>query len=80
VLATNPGRELVGSGGFMSGLFLLDGFVAGRWKITRRQQKATLAIEPFSAVRKAHTIALTDEALRLLRVVASDADEHDLQI
>jgi hypothetical protein len=79
VLAAKPGRELVGSGGFMSGLVLLDGFVGGRWKITRRQGNATMAIERFS-VTKRDTLAIGEEALRLLRVVASDADEHDLQI
>jgi hypothetical protein len=80
VLAAKPGRELVGSGGFMSGLFLLDGFVAGRWKIARRPRAATLAIEPFSVIRKADRIAVAEEALRLLRVVASDADEHDVRL
>jgi hypothetical protein len=79
VLAAKPGRELVGSGGFMSGLVLLDGFVAGRWKVARRQRKATMVIERFSATKR-DTLALAEEGLRLLRVVATDADEHDVQI
>jgi hypothetical protein len=79
VLAAKPGRELVGSGGFMSGLVLLDGFVAGRWKVARRQRKATMVIERFSATAR-DTPALAEEGLRLLRVMATDADEHDVQI
>ncbi|HUQ09640.1 MAG TPA: winged helix DNA-binding domain-containing protein [Steroidobacteraceae bacterium] len=79
VLAAKPGRELVGSGGFMSGLVLLDGFVAGRWKIARRHRKATMAIERFS-VMKRDTIPVAEEALRLLRVLAADAEEHDVQV
>jgi hypothetical protein len=46
--------------------FLLDGFVAGAWKIEKTKKAATLVIEPFRALSVEDKEALADEGLRLL--------------
>lgn len=61
------------SGGRVLGTFLLDGFVAGTWRIDRARGKAvTLTITPFAALRPADRDALADEAEALLAVAAPE--------
>ena len=59
--------------------FLVDGFVAGLWKISRQRTAATLLVEPFSPLSKADTATVTAEGVELLRFVAADAETHDVQ-
>jgi hypothetical protein len=59
--------------------FLVDGFVAGTWKITRARAKATLDVEPFATLPVAARRALGDEAARLVRFQEPDATEHDVR-
>jgi len=61
-------------------MFLVDGFVAGVWKITRRPHAATLVIEAFEPLSKADTAALTEEGQRLLEFAAADADARDVRV
>lgn len=62
--------------------FLVDGFVAGTWKIERKKKSATLILEPFAPLPKK---TLTDptlnlEAQALLRFVEPDAETYDLKV
>jgi hypothetical protein len=61
--------------GIVRGTVLLDGFVAGVWKIERAKGTATVVLEPFTRWSKADQSALEEEALRLL-VFASDGEEE----
>ena len=54
--------------------FLLDGFVAGGWRL----EGATLRVEPFRRLTAAERSALEDEAHRLLEFLAPD--ENDARV
>ena len=59
--------------------FLVDGFVAGVWKIERKKGVATLTIEPFAALPKANRQALREEGEALVRFLESDANDYVVQ-
>jgi hypothetical protein len=50
--------------------FLVDGFVAGHWKIKRTPEQAHLQIEPFAPLADEAEQALREEGTRLLQFVA----------
>jgi hypothetical protein len=56
--------------------FLLDGAVAGSWKVERRGRKALLRLEPFEKLPAAATRELKQEAEQLLRFHEPDAESH----
>jgi DNA glycosylase AlkZ-like len=58
------------SAGRVRATFLLDGFVAGTWKL---EDRSTLVVEPFSRLSKADRTALGVEAEGLLRFMAGAA-------
>lgn len=49
--------------------FLVDGFVAGAWKVEKSKTTATLMIEPFVKLAKKDQAALTEEAEQLVRFI-----------
>jgi hypothetical protein len=59
--------------------FLVDGFIAGTWRLTRTKRRATLVIKPLAKVRKAELTALAAEGERLLQFAAPDA-AHDVRV
>lgn len=59
--------------------FLLDGFVAGTWKIERKRKAATLIIEPFGKVTKKNIAALEAEGDALLRFAEEDAQTREIR-
>jgi hypothetical protein len=64
----------------MMGTVLLNGWVGGRWKITRPRNSATLVVEPFKRLAGRDEAALTAEGAGLLRFSAGDVQGHDVQI
>jgi hypothetical protein len=60
--------------------FLVDGFVAGRWKITRERRAARITIEPVVRLPASARTSLTDEGSRLAAFLVPDADTHDVRI
>jgi hypothetical protein len=58
--------------------FLLDGFIAGTWRIDRRRSGATLTIAPWARLAKKDAAALADEGLRLLEFAAPQ-DAQDVR-
>jgi hypothetical protein len=62
------------------GALLVDGFVAGTWKIHRAKKAATLQIKTFVALAPADAAAVTDEGGRLLEFMAADAATTDVKI
>jgi hypothetical protein len=65
---------------FTKGAFLVDGFVRGTWKLTRRRDAATLAVEPFERLSRKDAAALTAEGARLLTFAAAGTAAHDIQL
>lgn len=59
--------------------FLVDGMVAGTWKVERARSTATLSIEPFARISKKARDELTEEGDRLLRFVEPDARAHEVR-
>ena len=57
----------------LPGTFLVDGFVAGLWVVTRKKAAATMELRPFSALDKATRTALEAEGESLLRFLEPDA-------
>ena len=60
--------------------FLVDGFVAGRWKLTRERSAARITIEPVVRLPASARASLTDEGGRLAAFLVPDADAHDVHI
>jgi hypothetical protein len=59
---------------------LVDGFVAGAWRIRREKRQATMTIELVTPVTGARRVELEDEATRLFAYVAADAETRDIRI
>ena len=53
--------------------FLVDGAVAGTWRVERAKDAATLRLEPFEPLPRAARVELADEGQRLLRFHEPDA-------
>ncbi|KKZ73282.1 winged helix DNA-binding domain-containing protein [Streptomyces showdoensis] len=59
-------------------VFLLDGFLAGLWRLDEGKQRTTLTIEPFGRVTRAQREALTVEAERTLRLTAPEGVPYEI--
>jgi hypothetical protein len=55
---------------------LVDGFVAGTWKVEKVKKAATLMITPFFPISAKDKSALTEEGERLVRFIEADAKEY----
>lgn len=80
VLPTNYRRLTMTQNGLIAGMALIDGFVAGNWRIKVTKQHALLTITSFSGkpYNKSDAEALTREGQRLLRFAAPDAAAADV--
>jgi hypothetical protein len=68
------------SNGIIRSTILVDGFVQGRWHIDRIKGDATLVVEPFTALDRKTTAALTEEGQELLRFAAAGAGQRQVRI
>lgn len=59
--------------------FLVDGMVAGSWRLERERSTAAIVIEPFAPISKAAQRALANEACALARFLDDDATDHDVR-
>ena len=69
--------------GIVRGTVLLDGFVAGTWKIERAKNTATVVLEPFARWSKADRLGVQEEAMRLLAFAADaegEGEQHDVRV
>jgi hypothetical protein len=55
------------------GFVLVDGFTAGRWRLTKDEERATLRVERFRPFSRAERSEVTDEARSLAAFLAEDA-------
>jgi Winged helix DNA-binding domain len=80
VLPADYRRLVMTQNGLIAGMVLIDGVVAGNWRIKATKQHALLTIASFSgkAYKKADATALTREGQRLLRFAAPDAAGADV--
>jgi hypothetical protein len=53
--------------------FLVDGFVAGTWALTRSDGSAMIEVRPFDVMKRRDRVALLDEAERVLGLLAPRA-------
>ncbi len=60
--------------------FLVDGRVAGTWKVEAKKTSATLVIEPFTAVSRPARAALTEEGETLLRFLEPEAANFAVRV
>lgn len=66
--------------GIILGTVLVDGFVAGTWKIARERGTATLHVEPFAPLSGPDRAAVEEEGAGLLAFAAADAHAHAVQL
>jgi len=59
--------------------FLVDGFVAGTWRVERSRKTATLLVEPFDTLPSKAREGLALEGSRLVRFIEDDAGAHDVR-
>jgi Winged helix DNA-binding domain len=80
VLPTEYRRHVMTQNGLIAGVVLIDGFVAGNWRIKVTKQHALLTIASFSgkAYKKSDAAALSSEGERLLQFAAPDAAAADV--
>jgi hypothetical protein len=55
--------------------FLIDGFVAGAWRLIQGPRLTTLEITPFDEIRRPDRAALAEEGIRLLSFLAARAEQ-----
>ena len=66
--------------GIFPGTVLIDGFVAGMWRIDRARDAVTLIVEMFrDRVSAGDRDAITAEGLRMLAFAAPDTPAHDVR-
>ena len=80
IIAPDHRFALFAGAGLLLGTVLLDGFVAGRWRLTRRQRQAILHVETFVRCRAQARAALEAEGGRMLAFFAADADRADIRV
>ena len=59
--------------------FLVDGFVAGRYRLVSTKKEALVELLPFKPLRKSDKTALIDEGERLARFYYPDAQVHGVR-
>jgi hypothetical protein len=78
-VVSNANRpRLYSLNGIFPGTVLVDGFVAGMWRITRSRRSAVLAVELFAPLSPRDRDALAAEAQRLLGF-AAPGDDHEIR-
>lgn len=70
-------NRVFGSGNLrVAATILVDGFVAGLWRVETVKKTAALVIEPFAPIPAADQAALTEEGERLIRMIEPEAKDH----
>ncbi|MDF2259598.1 winged helix DNA-binding domain-containing protein [Streptantibioticus ferralitis] len=66
--------------GIVPGALLVDGFVAGQWRLDTARRAATVTIDPYTGLSSADRSAAGAEAARLLAAVAPEGVAHEVRI
>ena len=59
---------------------LVDGFVAGAWRLSRDREAATLSVRPFGPLSPKDQAEVTEECECLLAFLAPDAESQEIQV
>jgi hypothetical protein len=78
VISPDHRQRLYTRNGIFPGTVLVDGFVAGMWRITRSRGAAALTVELFAKVSAVDRDAVTAEGARLLHF-AAPGDDHEIR-
>jgi len=79
-IISEPNRQrMFTRNGIFPGTVLVDGFVAGMWKITRSRAAAAATIELFGTLGPRDRDAVTGEGARLLAFAAPEAGAHEIR-
>jgi hypothetical protein len=65
--------------GIVKGTVLVDGFVAGSWRLDQDRAGAVLSVEPFRRLPAADRAALAAEGARLLEFAAGSAASREVR-
>jgi hypothetical protein len=80
VLADKHRQFVLGAkNGRIPATFLVDGWVAGTWRVERKREAATLAMTPFDPLPKNVAATLAEEGDALLRFLEDDAVTFDVR-
>jgi hypothetical protein len=80
IIAKDRRKHLFAGAGLMLGTVLIDGFVAGRWRVERTRRRSRLFIETFDALKPSAREPVEEEGARLLRFFAPDSTDFDVRI
>lgn len=75
VIADGDRKKVFLSAARVRATFLIDGFVAGAWKIEKTRKSAALVVEPFAPLAPRDRDALAEEGERLLRFATDGQPE-----
>ncbi|WP_117215433.1 winged helix DNA-binding domain-containing protein [Allorhizocola rhizosphaerae] len=78
IISEEHRKRIFTPNGLIPGTFLLDGFVAGTWRLQRQRDESVLQVSPFGRLSKADRAALQAEGLKLLAFAAPETD-HDIR-
>jgi len=62
-----------------SGTYLLDGYVAGTWRIKRERDHGLLSIQPFKRLGRVDRDEIASQGERLLQFVSGPNDKNDVE-
>jgi hypothetical protein len=79
-IVTDALRKRVQSMNMVASWLLVDGFVAGSWKVAVTRKAAMLTIQPFDKLTKDQRAAVIEEAERLVAFLAPDLPQRDVRI
>lgn len=79
IISEEHRKRLMITSGVGPNTFLIDGFIAGTWRIMRMDATATLQLDPFRPLATQNRDELAEEGTRLLAFAAPDAAKHAIQ-
>ena len=79
VIADEDRKKVFLSAARVRATFLIDGFVAGVWKIEKTRKAATLIAEPFAPLAPRDRDALAEKGERLLRFATDGQPELEVR-
>ncbi|MFS8201065.1 winged helix DNA-binding domain-containing protein [Streptomyces sp. CWNU-52B] len=77
VSAAHKGRTWQGNQAHR--ILLVDGFVAGVWRLAETGERAVLTVEPFDALTARQREEVTEEAARMLSVLSGSSASYDIR-
>jgi hypothetical protein len=80
VIADEHRKAISAKNGMTPATILVDGFVAGTWRVERRGKVATLSLAPFRPLPRRVRAEIVAEAEPLLRLVEEDAQVFGIRV